>query len=432
MKLSIIIPTYNSAEYLRECLDSAFAQTIEKYQVIAIDDESTDNSLEILNEYRSHHDNMIVRHVKNTGGPGKPRNIGIDLAEGEYIFFLDADDVLEPFAMEEACALADKTGSDVILLRLETFGCGKLPMVARSMMQVSYECQDFIASNAYKTLGPWKLFRRSVVESQKVRFPVGILSGQDEPFVLRMYLLAKHVSALCDKIYLWIRSHPNLMNEPVQRGVHNLRLSSMPPEMIMRRVELCVRLIDKHVPSGHRRDLLLQRHFLDKRGFPQIFDKNFLKLERNAQKNLLDRAVEMRHLWSPSLKALAPIKTRILVDALLSDNLVSLLDEIHRQKSNAFVIYTDKKRLFSTKIFVQGKPKKYLMIKTNKETFFCKTEKLTNGVSLCIIPRRLKRKKMHVSYVESMPEDAMMSCGRKLWLKKLSTVRKFISRGEGG
>lgn len=93
IKVSVIIPVYNMGNYVRECLDSIFGQTLKEIEVVCINDGSTDNSLEILNEYRQKHENMVV-FTQEKAGSGNARNAGIRLSRGEYVMFVDPDDYL--------------------------------------------------------------------------------------------------------------------------------------------------------------------------------------------------------------------------------------------------------------------------------------------------------------------------------------------------
>ena len=91
MNLSIIIPIYNKAEYISECLNGVFAQTLKDIEIICIDDGSTDGSAEIISEF-AENDERIRLIKQNNRGAGAARNAGIKVAKGEYIAFLDADD----------------------------------------------------------------------------------------------------------------------------------------------------------------------------------------------------------------------------------------------------------------------------------------------------------------------------------------------------
>lgn len=96
--ISIIIPIYNSEKYLRKCIDSVISQTFNDWEMILIDDGSTDNSGSICNEYASD-SRVIIKHAQN-GGVSKARNMGLRLAKGDYVTFMDSDDWLEPNAFE--------------------------------------------------------------------------------------------------------------------------------------------------------------------------------------------------------------------------------------------------------------------------------------------------------------------------------------------
>ena len=100
IRLSIVIPVCNLENYIAETLDSCLAQDIlpEEYEIICIDDGSKDNSLAVLNHYAQTHSNIIV-HTKENGGVSSARNKGIELAQGQYIWFVDGDDLIAENAL---------------------------------------------------------------------------------------------------------------------------------------------------------------------------------------------------------------------------------------------------------------------------------------------------------------------------------------------
>ena len=102
-KVSVIIPVYNADKYLRTAIESVINQTIgfENIELIIVNDNSTDNSRRIIEEYSSKYDNIVDIHLeKNSGYPGKPRNVGIEIANAPYLIFLDADDEYLPEALK--------------------------------------------------------------------------------------------------------------------------------------------------------------------------------------------------------------------------------------------------------------------------------------------------------------------------------------------
>lgn len=113
--ISVIVPVYNVGKYLEECLESLVNQTLENIEIICVNDGSTDNSLNVLNEYRKK-DKRITVVNKANGGVSSARNIGLRIARGEYIAFVDADDIAEKRLCERAWKEALRGG---VLLCLE-------------------------------------------------------------------------------------------------------------------------------------------------------------------------------------------------------------------------------------------------------------------------------------------------------------------------
>lgn len=121
IKTSIIVPVYNAADYLKDCFNSIFNQTQKEIEVIAINDGSTDESLHILEEIRIDHPNMIIFSQLNQG-PGSARNKGIELATGEYIYFMDSDDCLVSDALETCYQYAKNNHLDIVMFDAKTIG----------------------------------------------------------------------------------------------------------------------------------------------------------------------------------------------------------------------------------------------------------------------------------------------------------------------
>ncbi len=98
-KISIVVPVYNVEKYLDKCIQSILNQTFKDYEILLVDDGSTDKSGIICDDYASKHSNIDVIH-KSNGGPSDTRNIGIKAAQGEYLYFLDSDDYIIPECLE--------------------------------------------------------------------------------------------------------------------------------------------------------------------------------------------------------------------------------------------------------------------------------------------------------------------------------------------
>ena len=113
--ISVIIPVYNTEKYLQQSLDSIFAQTMENFEIICVNDGSTDNSLEILKKNQ----NKISKIInKKNGGLSSARNEGLTQASGKYIYFFDSDDLLEPNTLNELYKTAKEDDLDLVQFAL--------------------------------------------------------------------------------------------------------------------------------------------------------------------------------------------------------------------------------------------------------------------------------------------------------------------------
>jgi len=119
-KISVIIPVYNTEKFLREALDSIINQSFKDIEIIAINDGSTDNCLEILNEYAKN-DNRLKVYSQENQGQAIARNFGLDNSSGDYIYFFDSDDILLPTALEETYNKCKKDNLDFCFFDADIF-----------------------------------------------------------------------------------------------------------------------------------------------------------------------------------------------------------------------------------------------------------------------------------------------------------------------
>ena len=116
VEISVIIPVYNCEEFLEETFDCVLNQTFKDFEVICVDDGSEDNSLQILNDYAKKDNRIHVFHQENGGG-GVARNFALTKAKGKYIYFMDADDLMELTALEETYELMEKNNVDFLVFK---------------------------------------------------------------------------------------------------------------------------------------------------------------------------------------------------------------------------------------------------------------------------------------------------------------------------
>ncbi len=111
--VSVVIPVYNVEKYLERCVDSVLAQTYPNVEIILVDDGSPDGSPAICDRYAAEHNNISVVHKPN-GGLASARNAGMKVMHGEYLFFIDSDDWIDPETLEELVEIAERTGVDFV------------------------------------------------------------------------------------------------------------------------------------------------------------------------------------------------------------------------------------------------------------------------------------------------------------------------------
>lgn len=196
MKVSVVVPVYNPGRYLSDLVDSLAAQTLPtgEFEVIYVDDGSTDGTSDVLDRIADRTPNARVIHIPNSGWPGRPRNVGIDAALGDYVFLSDHDDRLDPSALERITGFADEHGSDVVIGRI--VGVGRrapTQIFARTVVDAQDDPGLLMTS-----LTPQKLFRRAFLAEQGIRFPEGRRRLEDHVFVTAAYLRAKRVSIYAD------------------------------------------------------------------------------------------------------------------------------------------------------------------------------------------------------------------------------------------
>lgn len=120
-KVSVIIPAYNSEQFIAETLDCLVNQTLKDIEVVIVNDGSTDGTQDIIDAYCEKH-SIFKSYIKENGGVSKARNYGLERATGEYVVFLDADDTYSETSLEAFYNTAKETGADLVLGRLMNFG----------------------------------------------------------------------------------------------------------------------------------------------------------------------------------------------------------------------------------------------------------------------------------------------------------------------
>lgn len=216
MKISIIIPIYNSEKYLRSAVESVTQQSYKDIEIILINDGSTDKSLNICQEY-SKIDSRIILINKKNEGVSATRNRGIEVATGEFIMFLDADDWIEKEACEILLNKIINSNADIVF-------CNHIMEFEHNNKKVSMNISDQIINNkdikekiilplieeedmksehlraAFR--GPWgKLFKKSIIDDNNIRFKEDLIIGED--FMFNLEYLKYSNNVIVDERYLY-------------------------------------------------------------------------------------------------------------------------------------------------------------------------------------------------------------------------------------
>ncbi len=198
--ISIIVPIYNAEKYLNKCIDSLVNQTKEELEIILVNDGSTDNSENIIKEYKD----KRIKYFKNENqGIGKTRNFGIEQATGKYIMFVDSDDYIEKDACEKLYSKAVNNNLDIVICDFfKVYDSGETEQITIPDFKDSSlkENPDIIT----EFLAPWaKLYSRKMIIDNNIRF-VENLKYEDAPFVIESLCCANKIGKLneCLNYYL--------------------------------------------------------------------------------------------------------------------------------------------------------------------------------------------------------------------------------------
>ena len=196
IELSIIIPVYNIENYLSNCIDSILCQEYKsKYEIILIDDGSTDESGKICDNYAKNYGFIQVIHKKNEG-VSKARNIGLDIAKGQYIMFVDGDDELEKNVLNVMMAIISKNKADIVECDYnELYNTKKISKGANDYKEIEYNNNNDIMRNFLNkkiSIGIWnKIFSQKVID--RVRFDENINHYEDKLFIFDVLKNSKNL-----------------------------------------------------------------------------------------------------------------------------------------------------------------------------------------------------------------------------------------------
>ena len=210
MKLSIIVPVYNTAGYLEQCVNSLLAQPIpeDDYEILLVNDGSVDQSLDVMQRFLIENPDVIEIIDTENGGQGRARNLALEVAQGDYIGFADSDDWVADDMYARLLAKAEETNADIAV-------CNAYSVSGTEMTVMNARPQGTDISAAGSVWN--KIFRRSLIGG--IRFPEGVWY-EDFAFSAKLLLLSQKTVFLDEPLYYYRASHTSTMRN--QNAVKNL------------------------------------------------------------------------------------------------------------------------------------------------------------------------------------------------------------------
>ncbi len=215
MRFSIIVPVYNVNEYLPACMESLLNQACRDYEIILVDDGSTDGSGMLCDGYQAAYPEQVRTVHQKNGGLGAARNTGLELARGDYLLFVDSDDLLEQSALACLSEQIDETGADMY-----TFGFSYLKGAAVSPGECSplegrdpftlEECPEILLQTPSACL---RICRREIYINHGFRFP-GRVWYEDLWTTPKLLPECKRIVVLPQRLYLYRQREGSIMHNP--------------------------------------------------------------------------------------------------------------------------------------------------------------------------------------------------------------------------
>ncbi len=200
--ISIIIPVYNVEKYISECLNSILNQTTKNFELIIVDDGSTDNSYSICDSFRSQHENIKLFHKKN-GGVSSARNFALDHVSGDYIYFIDPDDYLNKNAFE--IMLSNMGNNDLLtfnwkqVYKNHEIVCGvkeSFVIDLKDAIQLCIKTENSFSGYLWN-----KLFVSKIIKENGLKFDSSISICEDQLFVIEYLRKCNRIKSITDVLY---------------------------------------------------------------------------------------------------------------------------------------------------------------------------------------------------------------------------------------
>jgi glycosyltransferase involved in cell wall biosynthesis len=308
-RVSVVVPVFNPGREIDACLASLTGQSLARseYEVILVDDGSTDGTAQRLDAVAAAFPNVRVIHLDPSGAPGRPRNVGLDAARGRYVYFVDADDEIAPTTLERLSAEADRQAADVVFGKHASASVPRgQAMFLRNRSRMTLQSTPALLDSS---LAPNKLFRVDFLRDAGIRFPEGWRLMEDQYVVLQAYFRARRISVLADQTYYYFRRRED--------GEH---LSSTPldPDADIEHLREILDVIESETEPGPLRMRAIRRLYRTEI-LARLADDAYAELEPAYRHELFTGANRLaRERVDPAiddgLNAMARLRSKLLRD----------------------------------------------------------------------------------------------------------------------
>ena len=216
MKVSIIIPAYNVERYIEKCLNSAIQQTFDhsQYEIIVINDNSSDKTLNVINKFLKKFNNLIVLKNKKTQGPGISRNKALRFSKGKYIFFLDSDDFIDLDALEVLYKKALQNNADVVGYNFSRIKNNKYTHKCRKdINKITIGKKKIIKNFLYNEMDGsviYSFIKKKVISENNIKFKKGV--HEDILFIFKIYFYSNKIIKYNRDLYFKINRQTSILN----------------------------------------------------------------------------------------------------------------------------------------------------------------------------------------------------------------------------
>lgn len=200
--ITVIIPVYNSATFLDKCISSVLSQSYNDFELLLINDGSTDNSGEICDHYAQKDSRVKVIH-KGNGGVSSARNIGLDQAKGEWITFVDSDDWVHEDFLKKRYELAIAEDADVVYCDLELVYVGRREYCHAAEIDPKEDSQVNCWIRSKTTYSPILLIKKELLDKYHLRFLPGVRLCEDLNLIIKTILYAKKTVHVKEALYYY-------------------------------------------------------------------------------------------------------------------------------------------------------------------------------------------------------------------------------------